>query len=1440
MLEPQNGPHRTGAEGRPAADAEVQTMFRQWHKRRDEWAKEERLAREVMKTFEMLYEVHGRLEREAERVELVLGDGILHWNRGEGNIHHPILLQRLQLQFDPAIPEFTVTETEHPVELYSALFQALSDVDGRAMGRCREELELEGYHPLGGEPTSSFLTRLVVHLSPRGEFAESGTARGERNAPLITRDPVIFLRSRTLGFAAAIEGVLEDLRTREELPWALLNIVGEEGPIFASTAPGLSDSGVLPREGETEVLLSKPANPEQVRIAQQLEKYGGVLVQGPPGTGKTHTIGNLIGHLLAQGKSVLVTSHTTKALRMVRHHIDPCLRPLCVSVLDNDLDSRRQLESAVAMIAERLSSADSGVLEREAGAFAVERRGLAQTLDRVLQQLTAARADEYREIALGDKVWVPAEAARKVKQEEGRNDWIPGPVLEQDLLPLGKEELAELYRTNVSLSTEDENELSGDLSVSALLPKPEEFQGKVSERNRLRSEDTDFRSDLWEAGEARGPEKQIEELASRLVQAVEPLSGQEKWKLAAVYAGRYGGVHIQPWKELVALIESLHRVAADSHEAFLKLDPVLTEDASLEQQERISDEILEHLEMGGKLSSLTLWQHRTWRAFVAGARINEARPRTVEHFKALRELAHLKIMRRGLAVRWDRQVVPLGALPSTEMGEALENTLIQFCGPIRDCLAWHERTWAPLEQELKALGFLWEKFIAEQPVCVGIYGELSRIERAVAIALMTILHARFQKLRLQRINDDLRELKARLEQARKAFGSSQILRQLAQAIERRDPAEYATAHDRLASVMSRRGDFELRRELIRGLEPAAAAWAAAIRRREGIHGLGHLPGDAGQAWLWRQLNDELERRSTTSLEALQSESEQLREKLRRITVALIDRRAWMLQAQRTSAQQRQALIGWLDTIRRIGKGTGIRVPLLRAEAARKMSECRGAVPVWVMPLSRVVENFDPRVTRFDVVILDEASQSDVMALIALYLGKTVLVVGDHEQVSPTPVGQDLAVVGNLISQYLHGIPNSHLYDGQISIYDLARQSFGGTTCLVEHFRCVPEIIQFSNLVSYDSRVRPLRDASGVQIRPPVVSYRVDGSSRDQKLNRQEALAVTSLVAAAIEQPEYRMNEAGKPVSFGVVSLVGDEQAIAIDSLLRKHLPPDQYELRRLLCGNAAQFQGDERDVMFISLVDTAEQGPLHLRDQQLFKQRFNVAASRARDQMWIVHSLNPESDLKRGDLRRQLIEHACAASNPMCDWMDGSERNVRSPFERDIMQCLEARGYRVTPQWRVGKYRIDLVVQGEGKRLAIECDGDPSDSVDLTRLFQDMERQSILERLGWVFTHVRATEFLRNCDRAMQPVFEKLEMLEITPDGARLPAAQSECTQQAEATEGCVTLVNATQDVLPGEELVARIIRRSTELRQEWSPSAVSLQLPTRGTAHGWRRGGRV
>jgi len=399
------------------------------------------------------------------------------------------------------------------------------------------------------------------------------------------------------------------------------------------------------------------------------------------------------------------------------------------------------------------------------------------------------------------------------------------------------------------------------------------------------------------------------------------------------------------------------------------------------------------------------------------------------------------------------------------------------------------------------------------------------------------------------------------------------------------------------------------------------------------------------------------------------------------------------------ADESQALQGWKDINRRIGRGTGQRVPGLRAEARRTLARARNAVPVWIMPLARVAETFDPRTTRFDVVIVDEASQCDVMGLLPLYLAERAVVVGDHEQVSPLAIGQQIAEIEHLIAQHLTGIPNNKLYDGKLSLYDLARQSFGGLIRLLEHFRCVPEIISFSNALSYRGDIKPLRDSTTTLLSPSVIAYCASGLRSLVKTNIEEARSIAALVQAAMEQPEYM----GK--TFGAVSLLGEEQAIEIERLVREISPAHQLAGAKFLCGTAAQFQGDERDVVFISMVDSPEEGPLRMRQEDLYRQRFNVAASRAKDQLWVVHSLDPRRDLQPGDLRRRLIEHA---ENPggLLQQELAKEKRTESEFERRVLKRLLGAGFRVKPQWVVGHYRIDLVVESGSGRLAVECDGE--------------------------------------------------------------------------------------------------------------------------------------
>ncbi len=83
-----------------------------------------------------------------------------------------------------------------------------------------------------------------------------------------------------------------------------------------------------------------------------------------------------------------------------------------------------------------------------------------------------------------------------------------------------------------------------------------------------------------------------------------------------------------------------------------------------------------------------------------------------------------------------------------------------------------------------------------------------------------------------------------------------------------------------------------------------------------------------------------------------------------------------------------------------------------------------------------------------------------------------------------------------------------------------------------------------------------------------------------------------------------------------------------------------------------------------------------------------------------------------------------------------------------------ARGYRkVSVQHNVGRYRIDIVVEGPRARLAVECDGDRWHGPDVWH--KDRARQQVLERANWTFERIRGSAFYRDPDSALAPAVAK-------------------------------------------------------------------------------------
>ena len=1257
-----------------------------------------------------------------------------------------------------------------------------------------KELEREPIGPLGGTRTEGFFRRLVQGLFRDGEFLDAVPAHTTER-PSLWREPVIYTRPPTAGLRATLDYIIEDLEEEgTEVPEGLVRIVGVESGVGTPETlqtPDTEGNHALTPPQESDILFSKPANAEQREIAMRLETAKSVVVQGPPGTGKTHTIANLLGHLLSAGRSVLVTAHTAKALRVLREKLTEDLQPLCLSVLDGDSHSQGQLSHAAQEIAHRLSTSDPDRLRRDARALRARRKELLGRAEALTRQLRDARFAEIDEIVFSGESLKPVHAAKRVKEWGETAAWIPGPLEPGVLCPLSDQEVRNLYASQGVLTAHDETQLAVSQPELDGLVTPADFRLLAAKRTDERARAQAHRPELWVDAVTGLTAAELQGLQQRLVAAAEILGDDARWLREALYAGWIGGDVGATWRDLLHAMESLAVRAGAADRLAVVHGPELPADYPIEDLVRILSEVVAFQEGGGRLGFATRITKRSWHRLIAACKVADGRePQTHEEFLALRAAAELQLDRTRFVARWRRLVESVDGPSIESLQSAPERVATGYEPEIRRRLEWRDKDWEPLVDELRDAGFRWTAWLEGYPPAPGDHGDLDRVRSAVVDGLVTIIEGRAAILRQAELSGALEAQRTYLA----GFPQSDAVSALLMAQDAWDVDSYDGLHRELARLAGLQDVYQTRVVLLERLSATAAEWARAMAHRVQPHGDATPPGDHERAWYYRQLHQELDRRAVVSLGDLQSEIDSVAVEVQQLSASIIDCEAWAAQCERTGLQEKQALLGFVQTMRKVGGGYGKRAPELLRRARLLLATARRAVPVWIMPLSRVYESFNPREARFDVIIVDEASQSDVTALAALYLGRTHIVVGDKEQVTPDAIGQSADDIQRLIDTELQGIPNSHLYDGQTSIYDLAEASFGGAVALREHFRCVPEIIQFSNHLSYNNAIRALREPYSGVITPALVPQRVKGYRKARvKTNEIEADEIVSLIAACLDDPAYRNNESGNPTSFGVISLLGDEQAYVIERKLRERLPLDVFTKHRLLCGNAAQFQGDERDVIFLSMVDgPPDDGQLSLRaagPKDLYKKRYNVAVSRARNQVWVVHSLDPAAHLKNGDLRRRLIEHA---RDPRALLRTIEEQGARteSPFEKLVLERLLGAGFRVRAQWPVGSYRIDLVVEGEQRRLAVECDGERFHTVE--QLQEDLERQAVLERLGWIFVRIRGSLYYRDPDRAMEPVFQKLQDLDIQPLGASL--------RESEPLAG-----------------VEHLRRRAEALRREWA-----------------------
>ncbi|RKF13530.1 DUF559 domain-containing protein [Roseovarius spongiae] len=1354
-----------------------------------DWAHAEKPVRRAIAFYNDLFKIHSAIHTsEGTPPEIVWGIGIGRWETGSEKIDMPIIEQLIDIELEDG-GAISIRPRELPPQLSLKPYLEV-DVDGSP--KLQRDLQERLSQILVGEEEFSPFTTLweplldtatsnlapsAVHVT-RAQLDEGASLESIGKDLRVTSSWAIFGRPRSIEARAqdlaALRKQIDDetatvpasirryATTPPDEPKSTTSSFGLNTAVIGAnktppepSATGGASMGRVPGAGSTRKadkgengrrvhFFPLPYNEEQGKISDMIDdaKVHVVGVSGPPGTGKSHTIANIISHQMATGNRVLVTARTPEAIAAVREKLPPALQPLVIASVGTDRDSAQQLQDAVSELSREVVTLNEQDAEDQMHRLEV----MIVACDETAEEADAALAEIAR-ANLAQMTWdgaqhTPMDLVDILAAGEEAHGWFTDRPSKPP--PAQLDETLGRLATAMPALAADTLYAGADLPAADALPGTAELVAAHDAALAWsRREVVDYSSAPPMALDSAGAESQARKVLRELLALSD---------MIAIADANVRGLAVRALRDDGAI----NRSAIEATHSFLSKQRVLDQITTVRFEigacgEEDFMQAATRGASGQKPVGFGLF-NGALKSATASVRVNGKDPSGTSDWQAVLEACRLQQASVKIADTLrpfvSEQIMP--ALPSRpwEIAQHLKDrqTELEAALDIATRLK-------PVIDALEAL------------FPYGLDSEAIKTHLDCSDAIFAIRG---------NLPDDYVAPEA-LERLRQIAGSSSLpilaaIGSLANALgqEGTDPTDVVKERGAITRELTRLSEVAPRLKAL-GADLDALRTAGAPewveRLEERPEAAGELIPDTWRAsWAWAEAKARLD-----CIVALGNGDDHRRIKSEAIAQRrkhfedLIRTRTLLGLKDRMTPSIRTAMEAFTQAVSKIGTGKGKRAPrFIRAaqEAARKASP---AAPVWIMPEYRIPEQLPAKFGDFDLVILDEASQSDITALAALARGKKILVVGDEEQVSPSSVGIPDQKINALRAEFIDTLPMSGLIDQNTSIFEMTKRMHPDSHVMLrEHFRCVAPIIQFSTRF-YNNALVPLRvPKASERFDPPLADVYIAGATRHGKINASEARWIVDEIAGLIEDPAHEGRD------IGVISLIGNEQAERIGRMLveDERIGPEQIEKRRIIYGDARTMQGQERSIVFLSMVATP--GHATAQTSKADQQRINVAMSRAKDRLYLVRSVSLE-DLKPTDIKAHILQHfadpmpegRAATGKETANLMDRCD----SGFEREVLQRLMDAGYRVQPQVPAGGFRIDLVVEGtEDRRLAIELDGDQYHGPDVWD--RDMARQAALERAGWVFWRVFGSQWKSNREFWWDSLIETLDRLGIEPIGS--------------------------------------------------------------------------
>jgi very-short-patch-repair endonuclease len=1074
-----------------------------------------------------------------------------------------------------------------------------------------------------------------------------------------------------------------------------------------------------------EVVFPFPSNAAQRQVADALEKNQVVVVQGPPGTGKSLTIANLAAHLVAAGKSVLVTSHKQQALTVVQDKLaETDQRFLYASLVGDGATAKRELQKQIANVKAFAGTALKTVLKSQLSAIEKRRHATGT-------EFASTRLDFLERAEPGQ------EEAATIYPALERGPTLPlsDPVLdeaEHEDAADALRRLDELARRHREVWVElCESELVDEDDTSPHARAVEDFINH--QRARLRAgRDTVVGAlvQQWHGicdsspKEIERAQRAISEIRDALAGPLARASGETDAETIRACAQKLAddAVLLEDCEGTIRHLEDevgQARKAADARTA-VGADPVHRAEvlqrhrdlARLFGRRKARSWLAQHAPGAAGLSADTVkrwvlfWD--SWSAVRtdAGALGGGLRTEISHEYDPDAVSLLLKRAKPALAL----------AQATIQARQASERTLVPL--PFAEALR------APGVEEFAAVLKAWDDALLAAEA--DRLGNIAKDDDRLAFT-----PARIQEVDQLMDAGDLDEAEARIAHL------DAILQALPALAERRHLLDtYLSQLNASAEAIEAAA--------VAGSDPPSflADPETALRLQPNQHRLNEIAGE------------KTTRELAHSLHELR---EQVTEDARRVLGSRI-------QSRILEGFRKPTFLASLQAFRKAVAASPKRFERfeeLKSSETFDVGILIDVFPCWIMRPDDVCRVFPLQPDLFDIVIFDEASQCNPDQCLPLFgRARTVAIFGDDKQLSNEDLRRTLSSNANkaLMRQSgLEPLDPAGLFDQtKHSLLDLVSLRQQASVLLNEHFRCRPELAAFSNHLYYGDTLRVIRDRDDDRGLGHALLIREVPDAGDvgpSKVNYVEAAALVEELRRRIADPRY------EEMTFGVLSLFR-EQVEHLEAEIERGIPRRVREKHRLICSTVDGFQGDERDVILYSWRFTASSSPniFAFTGGASGQQRVNVALTRARHQA--IHFIS--APIERFPIGASnvtpFLRHAKEPDVLLQALEERAHHEPTGEARLRVASALEEAGFEVQKDFVACGTSIDLLVRDRDRdaRVAVFVDAELDEHPPADAL-RRVDAHGLLERAGWSVVRMPASEALPHPRSAVDLVSASLE-----------------------------------------------------------------------------------